>query len=162
MKKILFLALCLFSFSANAEMGGPPKKITPQDMPIPLSPEGLKEQQAKIFNTEVSRNLIHMAHAKWSDEIVKGHTTPEFFKKYTSGKFLQYAPYGQLMSFEGVYSVEEQNALGATTVRAVAAFELQKVDVLITYKPIKGRYLIDAITITPIQLNNQNIDGLVC
>jgi hypothetical protein len=115
----------------------------------------------KTFNTEVSRNLIHMAHGNWNDEIVKGHTTPEFFAKYPSGKFLEYVPYGQLMSFEGVYEVEEDES-GKIHVKAIAAFELQKVDVQIDYKFFEDRYLIDAIKITPVSPNDQNLNQLDC
>ena len=148
MKIKISLFLCLFCFGADAKMA-------------PMTPEQIKNQNIKTFNTEVSRNLIHLAHGNWNDEIVKGHTTPEFFKKYPSGKFLDYVPYGQLMSFEGVYAVDESKA-GQTTVRAIAAFELQKVDVQIDYKFIDGRYLIDAITITPIAPNDQKLIQVNC
>ncbi len=150
MKIILFLALSLFSFDANALMSKESQFLSQE----------VRVTQTKTFNTEVSRNLIHLAHANWNDKAVEGHTTPEFFANYNSGEFLKYIPYGQLMSFEGVYLVNSQSE--QTTVRAKAAFELKKVDVMVTYKLINDRYLIDAITINPIEPNNQKLDQVMC
>lgn len=154
MKIKLLLIFCLFSFGANAYM--------PQAKMRPPTKEEVAQNNIKIFNTEVSRNLIHLAHANWSDEAVEGHSTPEFFKKYTSGQFLEYVPYGQLMSFEGVYDVEYKQEDSSVLARAKAAFELKKVDVEITYKGMDGRYLIDEITITPIEPNDQMLNQVMC
>lgn len=159
MRTTLLLILCLIALSANAEMAL--SKMQQYEPSKPLTPQQEKELNTKIFNTEVSRNLIHLAHANWNDEAIEGHTTPEFYAKYPSGKFLEYVPYGQLMSFEGVYSVEKIPD-GKTLVRATAAFELKKIDVEVIYNYMNGRYLIDDIVITPIEPNNQTLDQVMC
>ena len=112
------------------------------------------------YNGEVSRFLNHMAYAGWTDEIVKAHSSPDMAKNYKTGEFLKYKPYGRLMGYKGITSLDGDE--NKADIWAIAVFEKKEVDVHIVVQKYGKRYLINVLEIKPIRSKNNSLDAPLC